>query len=96
MLVELLNSGLEIGSSLVLDETLATSAGSVTLTVDLTVDDVKTGLAREIFQILHIELAGKIKPEEEMLEAKASLKALLAKQMRARYVPASWSRTEGR
>jgi len=52
VLVELLNGRLEIGSSLVLDETLATGAGSVALTVDLTVDDVETGLAGEVFQIL--------------------------------------------
>jgi hypothetical protein len=57
VLVELLNSGLEVGSGLVLDETLATGTGSVTLTVDLTVDDVQTRLAGEVFQILKIKLA---------------------------------------
>ena len=60
MLVELLNGGLEVGSSLVLDETLATGAGSVALTVDLTVDDVKAGLAGEVFQVLIIELASEV------------------------------------
>ena len=62
VLVELLYSRLEIGSGLVLDETLATSASSVTLTVDLTVDDVKTGLASEVFQVLRIELASESMP----------------------------------
>ena len=61
MLVELLNSGLEVGSSLVLDETLATGAGSVTLTVDLAVDNVEAGLAGEVFQVLIIELASEVK-----------------------------------
>ena len=60
MLVKLLDGGLEVGSSLVLDETLATGAGSVTLTVNLTVDDVKTGLAGEVFQVLNIELATEV------------------------------------
>lgn len=60
VLVELLNSGLEVGSSLVLDETLATGAGSVTLTVDLAVDDVKAGLAGEVFQVLIIKLAREV------------------------------------
>jgi hypothetical protein len=60
VLVELLNSGLEVSSSLVLDETLATGASGVALTVDLTVDDVKTGLAGEVFQVLNIELATEV------------------------------------
>jgi len=60
MLVELLNGRLEVGSSLVLDETLATGAGSVALTVDLTVDDVETGLTGEVFQILMVELASEV------------------------------------
>lgn len=62
VLVELLDSGLEVSSSLVLDETLATGAGGVTLTVDLTVDDVKAGLAGEIFQVLRKELASELMP----------------------------------
>lgn len=62
VLVELLNSGLEVSSSLVLDETLATGASGVTLTVDLTVDDVQTGLAGEVFQVLRIELASESMP----------------------------------
>jgi hypothetical protein len=57
VLVELLNSGLEVGSGLVLDETLATGASSVALTVDLTVDNVQTRLAGEVFQILSTGLA---------------------------------------
>jgi len=57
VLVELLNSGLEIGGSLVLDETLATGAGGVALTINLAVDDVETGLAGEVFQILSVESA---------------------------------------
>jgi hypothetical protein len=52
VLVKLLNSRLEVGSGLVLDETLATSASSVALTVDLTVDDVKPRLAGKVLQIL--------------------------------------------
>lgn len=64
MLVELLDSGLEVGSSLVLDETLATSAGSVTLTVDLAVDDIKAGLTGEVFQVLFIESASEVKAGE--------------------------------
>jgi hypothetical protein len=62
VLVELLDGGLEVGSSLVLDETLATGTGGVTLTVDLTVDDIKTGLAGEVFQVLRIELASEPMP----------------------------------
>ena len=62
MLVELLNSGLEVGSSLVLDETLATGAGGVTLTVDLAVDNVEAGLTGEVFQVLRIELASESMP----------------------------------
>ena len=60
MLVELLDSGLEVGSSLVLDETLATGASGVALTVDLTVDDIETGLASEIFQVLMVVLASEV------------------------------------
>ena len=52
MLVELLNSGLEVSSSLVLDETLATRAGGVALAVDLTIDNVKARLAGEVLEIL--------------------------------------------
>lgn len=68
MLVELLNSGLEVGSSLVLDETLATSAGSVTLTVDLAVDDIEAGLAGEVFQVLIIELVSEVKASNRRVE----------------------------
>ena len=68
MLVELLNSGLEVGSSLVLDETLATSAGSVTLTVDLAVDDIEAGLAGEVFQVLIIELASEVKVSDRRVQ----------------------------
>ena len=64
MLVELLNSGLEVGSSLVLDETLATGAGGVTLTVDLAVDNVEAGLTGEVFQVLIFELASEVKAIE--------------------------------
>jgi hypothetical protein len=52
VLVELLNSRLEVGGGLVLDETLATRAGGVALAVDLTVDNVKARLAREVLEIL--------------------------------------------
>jgi hypothetical protein len=58
VLVKLLNGRLEVGSGLVLDETLASRAGSVTLAVDLTVDDVETGLARKVLQILNMVSAG--------------------------------------
>ena len=68
MLVELLNSGLEVSSSLVLDETLATGAGSVTLTVDLAVDDVEAGLAGEVFQVLIIELASEVKASKPRIQ----------------------------
>jgi len=68
VLVELLNSGLEVGSSLVLDETLATGAGSVTLTVDLAVDDVKARLAGEVFQVLIIELASEVKASKRRVD----------------------------
>jgi hypothetical protein len=64
VLVELLNSGLEVGSSLVLDETLATGAGGVTLTVDLAVDNVEAGLTGEVFQVLIFELASEVKAIE--------------------------------
>lgn len=88
VLVELLNSGLEVGSSLVLDETLATGAGSVTLTVDLAVDDVEAGLAGEVFQVLIIELASEVKARDE--ESRATGDPSTG------YVPASWSRREAR
>ena len=52
MLVKLLNSRLEIGGGLVLDETLATRAGGVALAVDLTIDNVKARLAGEVLEIL--------------------------------------------
>ena len=97
VLVELLNSGLKVGGGLVLDETLAAGAGSVTLAVDLTVDNVKTGLTCEIFQVLNSELASELDVEKvNAAMIKACLIALLAKGPRARYVPASWSRTEAR
>ena len=65
MLVKLLDGGLEVGSSLVLDETLATGAGGITLTVDFTVDDVEAGLAGEVFQVLRIELASEVDAESK-------------------------------
>jgi hypothetical protein len=52
VLIELLNSRLEIGGGLVLDETLATRAGGVALAVDLTIDNVKARLAGEVLEIL--------------------------------------------
>lgn len=60
MLVQLLDSGLEVGSSLVLDETLATSAGCVALTVDLTVDNIEAGLTSEVLQILELVLGNAV------------------------------------
>lgn len=68
VLVELLNSGLEVGSSLVLDETLATSAGSVTLTVDFAVDDIEAGLAGEVLQVLIIELVSEVQASNRRVE----------------------------
>jgi hypothetical protein len=55
--IELLNGGLEVGGSLVLDETLATRAGGVALAADLTVDNIKTRLAGEVLEILWLRLA---------------------------------------
>jgi hypothetical protein len=55
--IELLNGGLEVGGSLVLDETLATRAGGVALAADLTVDNVETRLAGEVLEILWLKLA---------------------------------------
>lgn len=52
VLVELLNSRLEIGSSLVLDKALSARASGVALAVDLAVDDVKSRLASEVLQVL--------------------------------------------
>lgn len=52
VLVELLNSRLEIGSSLVLDKAFAARASGVALAVDLAVDDVKARLASEVLQVL--------------------------------------------
>lgn len=95
MLVELLDGRLEIGSGLILDETLATSAGSVTLTVDLTVDNIEAGLAREILQILGIVLGSAF--NKENINAQAAKIYLVALLMGAsKYLPASWSRTEDR
>jgi hypothetical protein len=62
VLVKLLNSRLEVGSGLVLDETLATGASSVALTVDLTVDNVQTRLAGEVFQILGVVSVSAVEP----------------------------------
>ena len=81
MLVELLNSGLEVGSSLVLDETLATGAGSVTLTVDLAVDDIKSGLAGEVFQVLRIELASESMPGHAEFRLKGDRKGVRTCQL---------------
>jgi hypothetical protein len=55
--VQLLDSGLEVGGSLVLDETLATRAGGIALAVDLTIDNVKARLASEVLEILRLRLA---------------------------------------
>jgi hypothetical protein len=55
VLVELLNSGLEVGGGLVLDETLATRSGGVALAVDLTIDNVKAGLTGEVLEILWLK-----------------------------------------
>lgn len=52
VLVKLLNSGSKVGSSLVLDETLTARAGGIALTVDLTVDNVQSRLAREVLEVL--------------------------------------------
>jgi len=52
VLVEFLNSRLEVGSGLVLDETLASRAGGVALTVDLAINNVKARLAGEVLEIL--------------------------------------------
>ena len=52
VLVELLNSRLEIGSSLVLDKALSARASGVALAVDLAVDDIKSRLASEVLQVL--------------------------------------------
>lgn len=57
MLVKLLDSGSEVGSSLVLDETLTARASGITLTVDLTVDNVQSRLAREVLEVLGMKLA---------------------------------------
>jgi hypothetical protein len=92
VLVKLLNSRLEVGSGLVLDETLATGASSVALTVDLTVDNVQTRLAGEVFQILGVVSVSAV----ETTMPSAGLTALPARQSMTRYVPASWSRTEAR
>jgi hypothetical protein len=92
VLVKLLNSRLEVGSGLVLDETLATGASSVALTVDLTVDNVKTRLAGEVFQVLN----GVSVSAAETTIPSVGLVDLPARQSMAKYVPASWSRTEAR
>ena len=78
MPVELLNSRLEIGGGLVLNETLATRAGGVALAVDLTIDNVKARLAGEVLEILGFEsvYAGKAWMKGNRVHA-------------ARYVPAS-------
>lgn len=78
MPVELLNSRLEIGGGLVLNETLATRAGGVALAVDLTIDNVKARLAGEVLEILGFEsvYAGKAWMKGNRVQA-------------ARYVPAS-------
>lgn len=52
VLVELLNSRLEISSSLVLDKALSARASGVALAIDLAVDDVKSRLASEVLQVL--------------------------------------------
>jgi hypothetical protein len=79
VLVKLLNSRLEVGSGLVLDETLATSASSVALAVDLTVDDVKARLAGEVLQILDILSVSEV----ETTMPSAGLVALAARQSKA-------------
>jgi hypothetical protein len=83
--VQLLDSGLEVGGSLVLDKTLATRAGGIALAVDLTIDNVKARLASEVLEILRLRLAdaGNVLQEHDRVHA-------------AKYVPASWSRMEGR
>lgn len=78
MLVELLNSRLEIGGGLVLDETLATRAGGVALAVDLTIDNVKARLASEVLEILGLKSAD----ASDVLQEHDRVHA-------ARYVPAS-------
>jgi hypothetical protein len=81
--VQLLDSGLEVGGGLVLDKTLATRAGGVALAVDLTIDNVKAGLAGEVLEVLLLRLADASKILTDRIHA-------------AKHVPASWSRTEGR
>lgn len=93
VLIELLDSRLEVGSGLVLDETLATGAGSVALTVDLTVDNVKAGLAREILQILEVVLGGAFNKKRTSAQA-AKVYLIASLTGASKYLPASWSRTE--
>lgn len=52
--VELLDGGGQVSSSLVLDVTFA-GAGWVALSVDFTVDDVQAGLTCEVLEVLCIE-----------------------------------------
>jgi hypothetical protein len=78
MLVQLLDSRLEVGGGLVLNEALATRAGGVALAVDLTIDNVKARLAGEVLEILglkSVDASGALK-EHDRIHA-------------ARYVPAS-------
>jgi len=78
VLVELLNSRLEVGGGLVLDKTLATRASGVALTVDLTIDNIKTRLTREVLEILGLKSADAehVRPEHGRIHV-------------AKYVPAS-------
>jgi hypothetical protein len=77
VLVELLNGRLEVGGGLVLDETLATRSGGVALAVDLTIDNVKTGLTSEVLKILWLKLAD----ARDVLQGHG--------RVHAKYVPAS-------